>query len=416
MSVEQRRGGSRQPEKAGRPEARSQAEPPRGRIYVALDTESTGVEADSGEIIEVAAVRFRLEHGGVARVLDRWQTYVKPKNPIPYKITHLTGIQQSDVQHAPGFSQIEERLRGFLGDFPIVGHSIESDIGFLARHNFEVKNAAVDTYELATLLLPQMGNYSLVAVASSLNVHAGESHRAMADTLMAMHVFAGLAGKIEELPSEVLREINRIAKELPNWALRQLFLDAADFQRQAEETLEGGAFGNLGAKLKQQLAEKSGKIASDDFDFMFLVDQEPLAPLQPNPQSPEIPFGKHGPRIETMARTIKEAFENEQHLLLEAPGNERDRAAGFLLPAVSEAIQQGRSVVIAVNSEAQRERLVERLVPELQQALIVGKLAKCAATKNAGVKKRNLSTLRRSSPRIVICVYGAGSFSAKPKL
>src|SRR5690348_962272 len=111
MSLEQRRGNFRPPERSGRPESRVNQEQPRGRIYVAIDTESTGVDADSGEIIEVAAVRFRLEPGGVAHVLDRWQTYVKPRNPIPYKITHLTGIRQSDVQHAPTFGQIEERLR-----------------------------------------------------------------------------------------------------------------------------------------------------------------------------------------------------------------------------------------------------------------------------------------------------------------
>ena len=40
---------------------------PKGRIYIAIDIESTGVEADTGEIIEVAALRFRLEKGGQIR-------------------------------------------------------------------------------------------------------------------------------------------------------------------------------------------------------------------------------------------------------------------------------------------------------------------------------------------------------------
>ncbi len=374
MSVEQRRGNFRQPERerTGRPEPKANPETTRGRIYVAIDTESTGVDADSGEVIEVAVVKFRLERGGVTRVLDSWQTYVKPKNAIPYKITHLTGISQADVQHAPSFREIEERLREFLGNFPIVGHSIESDIGFLARHSFEVKNAAIDTYELATLLLPQMGNYSLVAVAGALEVNVGEAHRAMADTLMAMHVFAGLAGKIEELPPQVLREVERVAKELPNWPLRQLFSDAIENQEQAEESFGGGALGNLGAKLKQQLAEKNkAGQAADDLDVMFLIPQEAPAPLLPNTNPPAPPPDKYGQRVEGIGHTIKEAFENEQHLLLEVPGNERERANGFLLPAVRTALEQGRSVVIAVNSEAQRERLISRLIPELQQALVV---------------------------------------------
>ncbi|NWJ94405.1 MAG: hypothetical protein HXX20_01335 [Chloroflexi bacterium] len=368
MSVEQRRGGYRPQERSGRAEPKN--EPPKGQVYVAIDTESTGVDAESGEIIEVAVIKFKLEQGGVTRVMDQWQTYVKPKNPIPYKITHLTGISQSDVQNAPPFSQIEERLRDFLGNFPIVGHSIESDIGFLARHNFEVTNPALDTYELATLLLPQTGNYSLVAVAGALNVHVGESHRAMADTVMAMHVFARLAAKIEELPPQVLHEVNRIAKELPNWTPRQLFLDVAENQLQAARLQSSGALGNLGAKLKQQLAEKHGqKEGTDELDFMFLIPQETPEPLRPNPQPPEIPYEKYSHRVETMAQTINAAFEAGQHLLLEVQGNERERALGFLLPAVQVAMEQGESVVLAVNSEAQRDRLINRLIPELQQIL-----------------------------------------------
>ena len=368
MSVEQRRGSYRPPERARQPEASRPAQTPRGRIYVALDTESTGLEADSGEVIEIAAVKFRLEKGGQTSILDQWQTYVKPRNPIPYKITHLTGISQAQVQNAPAFAQIAEHFRGFLADFPIVGHSIESDIGFLARHNFEVKNSPVDTYEMATLMLPQMGNYSLVAVADALKVRAGEAHRAMADTLMAMYVFARLAGKIEELPPEVLGEVNRIAGELDNWPLRQLFLDAADFQRQAETIQISGAFGNLGAKLKQQLVEKSGQTEGDDLGFMFLIPQEPLEPLQPSPP-PALPPEKYGPGSAQMQHSIKEAFDTGKHLMLEVPWNERERAMGLLLPAVSTALEQGRNVVIAVNSEAQRERLMHRLIPDLQAAM-----------------------------------------------
>ncbi len=401
MSVEQRRGSSRAPEQPKRVEA------PRGRIYVALDTESTGVEADSGEVIEIAAVKFRLENNGTARVLDSWQTYVKPKNPIPYKITHLTGIRQSDVQHAPGFVQIEEKLRSFLGNFPIVGHSIESDIGFLARHSFEVKNAPIDTYELATLLLPQMGNYSLVAVAGALKVNLGEAHRAMADTLMAMHVFAGLVAKIEELPPDVLGEVNRIAKDLPNWSLRPIFSDVADNRQQTQLEQNNGAFGNLAAKLKQQLAEKSG----EELDFMLLLPQEQPAPLLPASPMPAIPYDKHGQRVDTMAHAIKTAFDEQQHILIEMPGNERDRAAGFLLPAVATALEKGKNVVIAVNSETQRDRVMNRLVPLLQNAISLSEESNSRRDrKRRGEEKKPFTAVSVKPQQNYLCVRRWESF------
>ncbi len=368
MGIDQRAEGVKPPERIVRPGPRS-PEPLKGRLYIALDTESTGIEADTGEVIEIAAVKFRLEPGGKARVLDRWETYVRPKNPIPYKITHLTGIKQSDVQNAPFFHQIEERLRNFLADFPIVGHSIESDVNFLARSNFEVKNLALDTFELATLMLPQLANYSLVAVAGALKINAAGSHRAMADTIMAMEVFANLAGKIEELEPDILKEINQIGNELPNWGLKQLFIEAAQNQQKGSAlTLGTGGLGNLGDKLKQQLAAKSGFKAAGNLDFMLLIPHEPPKPLVPEPEI-NIPLESHGPRVGHIAASINQAFEEGKHLLLETPGPEKERGLGVLLAGIKKAVQEGKSIVIAVSSEAQRERLTARLLPQLETEL-----------------------------------------------
>lgn len=355
----------RAPQPANRNQFQPRQSDPRqsGKIYVALDLETTGVEADVGDIIEVAAIKFRLEAGGKMSVLERWQTFVKPSQPIPYKITNLTGIKQSDVANAPNFEQIRERLRTFLGDHPIVGHSIESDIGFLARQNYIVKNVGVDTYEMATLLMPDTPNYSLVGVAAALNVTAGGAHRAMADTIMAQEVFAALAAKIEELPPEILREVIRLTQEL-DWPLRQLFVDAAQNQARQESGTGGNIFGQL---LKQQLVNKG--VASSDLDFMFLLPQAKPAPLHAQPTLEPFQPVHLSERAVQVSRHIAEAFEQERHLLLETTGDENERATGMLLPAINQALRSGQSVVIAVNNEAERERIMTKIIPQLQKSL-----------------------------------------------
>lgn len=341
--------------------------PAKGRIYIAMDTESTGVEADAGEVIEIAVLKFRLEKEGKVRVLEEWQTLVRPQNPIPYKITNLTGIRQSDVEFAPSFNQVRDQLRQFLGDFPIIGHSVESDIGFLRRQQYEMKNPALDTYELATLVLPQQGNYSLKAIAESLEVEAGGAHRALADARMTMEVFAALVNRIEQLPPEILEEVDRIAAQLlGEWSLHRLFQDALEIQ--AEET--DGAVSNLGALLKQKLAEQQpAATKNNNLEFLFLAGEEKSEPLTPDPIRPES-LAQLENRV---SLAIRQAFNDGHHLLLETPGGQsgshRERSWGMLVAAVETARQAGKSVVLAVNSDSQRDNLLTQLIPELQQKL-----------------------------------------------
>lgn len=379
----------------------------RGRIYIAIDLETTGVEADSGEIIEVAAIKFRLENAGRTHVLDRWQTFVKPSSPIPYKITNLTGIRQSDVATAPTFEQIRERLRNFLGEHPIVGHSIDSDIGFLARQNFFVKNIGVDTYEMATLLMPQLGSYSLVGVASALEISAGGAHRAMADTIMAQEVFAALAAKIEELPPEILREVNRLAQDITDWPLRQLFLDAAKSQSREDNAVGNNVFAQL---LKQQLVEKG--VASDELDFMFLLPQAKPAPLQPHPEHTLVHPENMSPRTEQIGKNIWNVFEQNKDLLLEASSEERERAEGIMLPAINLALREGKSVVVAVNNEAERERLMTKVVPELQKSLtnLLNPSENQAANERLSRRERERRLQEAKPPFEAISVKGMNSY------
>lgn len=377
MGVDNRRGRpENRPASGSQSNIRNKPEagrdlPPKGRVYIAIDTESTGVEADLGEIIEVAVVRFRLEKGGQVRILEEWQTMVRPQNPIPYKITNLTGIRQGDVEHAPSFNQIRERLRNFLGNYPIIGHSVESDIGFLRRAQFEVQNPALDTYELATLVLPQQGNYSLKALAEVLHVESGGAHRALADAHMTMEVFATLVDRIEQLPHEVLSEVDRMAARLlGEWSLHRLFQDTLELQKDDGEA--GGAVSNLGALLKLKLAEQQkqpAKTGSDELGFLFLAEEARPIKLEPRPVDPAFIVQLQN----RVAVPVRQAFEQGNHLLLEVPGggpeNEHERTYGMLLASVEKARLEGRSAIIAVKNEAQRDRLLTQVIPHLQERL-----------------------------------------------
>ena len=97
-------------------------------IRVALDLETTGLHAEQDAILEVAAIKFQGNE-----LLDIFETFVAPGRSIPYRVQRLTGIKPELITGAPHFDTIAKRLQSFLGDFPIVGHSIPFDVGFLRR-------------------------------------------------------------------------------------------------------------------------------------------------------------------------------------------------------------------------------------------------------------------------------------------
>ena len=123
-------------------------------IRVALDLETTGLHAEQDTILEIAAIKFQGD-----TVLNRFETLVAPGRSVPYRVQRLTGITPQQLIGAPSFESIAGQLKLFLGDLPIVGHSIPFDVSFLRRRGLVRTNPLIDTFELATVLLPSLPSY-----------------------------------------------------------------------------------------------------------------------------------------------------------------------------------------------------------------------------------------------------------------
>ena len=115
-------------------------------IRVALDLETTGLHAEHDAILEIAAIKFR-----GATILEKLETFISPGRSIPFRVQRLTGITAKHVADAPNFESISWQIQQFLGDYPIVGHSIPFDVGFLRRRGLAQQNPLIDTFELVVL-------------------------------------------------------------------------------------------------------------------------------------------------------------------------------------------------------------------------------------------------------------------------
>ncbi|MBX0327209.1 3'-5' exonuclease, partial [Oscillochloris sp. ZM17-4] len=190
------------------------------RIYVALDVETTGLQAGVDEIIEFAAVKFR-----AGEILERYSQLVSPRQPLPLKITRLTGITPEDVASAPPFNQIGADVARFIKSYPLVGHSISFDLGMLRAQGMAFSQPVYDTFELATLLMPQISVYKLGAIAERLGISHPADHRALNDSEVTAQVFTHLLGLIDRLDLRELTEITRLTAKVA-FPMRDLF-DAA---------------------------------------------------------------------------------------------------------------------------------------------------------------------------------------------
>ena len=217
-------------------------------IRVALDLETTGLSAEQDAILEIAAIKFQ-----GATILDKMETLISPGRSIPFRVQRLTGITSKHVSDAPNFESISRSLQQFLGDYPIVGHSIPFDVGFLRRRGLVRTNPLIDTFELATVLLPSLPSYNLGQVAEALDVQVVPGrHRAMVDTLLAMEVFLALHQRLQSIDLLLLKDLANL--DAPRtWPLLSFFRQELR-DRMVMDGMQQAPFrGSLGDRFAAQL-------------------------------------------------------------------------------------------------------------------------------------------------------------------
>ncbi len=247
-------------------------------IRVALDLETTGLHAEQDAILEIAAVKFQGD-----TILDKMETLISPGRSIPFRVQRLTGITPQQVVDAPSFESIARQLQLFLSDYPLVGHSIPFDVGFLRRRGLVRNNPLIDTFELATVLLPSLPSYNLGQVAQALDVPVTPGrHRAMVDTLLAMQVFLALHQRLQAVDLALLKDLANL--DAPRtWPLlaffRQELRDRITRDGLQRAPLRGSLGDHFAAQLGMDPRVLSFAIARQNEPEPGVEDEKPIETL-----------------------------------------------------------------------------------------------------------------------------------------
>jgi DNA polymerase III epsilon subunit family exonuclease len=180
----------------------------RGEAFVVVDTETTGTDPKTSELIELAAVKVQ---GGA--IVDRWSTFVDPGRPIVGNQMH--GITDADVKGAPSAGEAARRFVEYAGDAAIVGHSVGFDLAFLEEALGDGYRFAPGTY-LDTLVIAREGypggeSYRLGDLAAFFGIELTRAHRALPDAEATANLlirFAeDLAPRLERLKAGIADSI-----------------------------------------------------------------------------------------------------------------------------------------------------------------------------------------------------------------
>ncbi len=361
---------------------------PLDEVWVALDTETTGLEPESDRIIEVGAVKFRGDE-----VLGVFQSFVNPGERLSRFIRDYTGITQRDVDRAPYFPDVATELLPFIDGAPVVGHNVGFDLGFLRSHGLPIDGPVSDTYDLGRVFVPWASYHSLTGLAKELDVPVERAHRAADDAETTRRVFLALLRIASETNPETLREIQSIASKSSTSALRyllrqlvgdgtvsraQMSLDEpvvdlrelAAMRRAAESERSDGRDGGFdNEELRKRLGHYQA-LPSGEGDKPVDVDEVAELIGEDGPFASVLPGFEHRTEQVEMARSVAEAINEGQRLIVEA-GTGVGKSLAYLLPAALYALENGRRVVVSTNTINLQEQLIAKDIPTLVDALSI---------------------------------------------
>ena len=155
-----------------------------GRPYdgpiVVLDFESTGLNTAKARIIEIGAVKLK-----EGTVTETFQQLVDPGEPLPEKITEITGITDAALRGQPSAAEVLPKLLEFIGDDPVAAHNASFDVSLLRselkRLGLKWTGPVLDTLTYARKLYPKLKSYRLGALCKHLKVSLKNAHRAVHD-------------------------------------------------------------------------------------------------------------------------------------------------------------------------------------------------------------------------------------------
>ncbi len=179
--------------------------------YTVFDLETTDLSVHEGKIIEISAARIK-DH----QVIDRFDSFVDPDEPLSDFTKRLTGISDKDLKGAPSPSEALEQFRNFIEGTILVAHNAPFDLAHLEANleAYELEGgpyAVIDTLQLARqFYADKLKRFNLKAVAKYFGVELARHHRAEYDTQATAGVFMHMLADLHKAGIKTFEQLKNL--------------------------------------------------------------------------------------------------------------------------------------------------------------------------------------------------------------
>ncbi len=195
------------------------------QVFIAFDTETTGMWAPINRIVELAAVKFTLSDG----VIETFESLVNPQRRIPSEVIEIHGITDEMVKNAPAAEIVLKDFTVFCGrDSILVAHNAPFDISFIGVELDRCKlsfgdNPIIDTVDIYHRLFPGLPSYSLLNLIRHFEMSQSQHHRALSDAEFVYRLVANAAPKLADV-----RDFNQLSEMISVYTMSAWESEKAD--------------------------------------------------------------------------------------------------------------------------------------------------------------------------------------------
>ncbi|MGX4763416.1 exonuclease domain-containing protein [Holzapfeliella sp. JNUCC 72] len=333
--------------------------PKKATTYAVVDLETTGTHREAQDRV----IQFGCAIIQKQKIVKTYSFLINPGREIPERITRLTGITDDDVKDAPKFEDLALQLYKILKGTIFVAHNVNFDLPFL---NYELEkagiapltNKAIDTVELAQILLPTSESFKLNDLSKRLNIKHTNPHQADSDAIVTAKLLMKLQRKARQLPVETLKMLTELGEGLTR-ETGGFFRAIYNYKKKRPQTLDKQYF-----KVKELILKKQLHATPESSDLTdYPMDDSRKKSLFKG----KIRFRRSQVNMMNRIHDFLQIKNRHKPLFVEAP-NGSGKTFAYLF-SYAHKLSPMQKLVIATPTTILQNQIVQTEVPQLNRVL-----------------------------------------------
>ncbi len=185
-----------------------------GITFTVFDTETTGLNPKTDEIISIGAVRIV---NGRLLYKECFDQLIDPRRPLPYESVKVHGIGEEMLAGQPTIDKVLPMFRRFAEETVLVGHNAAFDLRMFqmkeAQTGVHMINPILDTLLLSAVVHPAQSDHNLEAICERLGIRIMGRHTALGDAIATGEVFLRLLPLLAKEGITTLRDARVASKK-----------------------------------------------------------------------------------------------------------------------------------------------------------------------------------------------------------